>query len=169
MRGNEIKYDLSGPPVPAASLFFAGIIYSGDNEQLQLTLTSVVRQKKDDINVAIHIFCAENKLPSIPINNNIVLITYLNKQHFFHRLITAIQNCNAAYCSILLNGEQLFDNAYTSANNIFEKYNTVNWLTGIQTLKTKTGFNITLGSTAMRRWSFKMYEHNLYKKCCLFK
>ena len=143
--------------------FFAGIIYNGNQVQLTNTINSVLRQKSSGLNVAISIFYGPGQVPQPIASSGIVWIPFRQKEDFFKTIVHEIELSTADYCTIAWNGEELFDGAFESACQIFNKYAEVNWLTGIQTLRTESGFNIALGSTAIRRWSYQLYERNLYK------
>ena len=169
MRPAEDKNELNTSPIqdhkagPTGSLFFAAIIYSGNNRQLSATLNSVLRQRTSGALLDIKVFCQYENVPQLVTDNDVSLVPYQNNEDFFSKFTDAVDQSPAQYCMALWCGEELFDGAFDSAERIFGNQPQVNWLTGIQTFQAKGGFNITLGTTAMRRWSYKIYERNLYK------
>ena len=142
--------------------FFTAIIYTGNNTQLAATLHSVFRQRPSDSLLDVRVFHESTNVPDI-LSDSISLIAYQGKEDFFLKFTAAAEQTTAGYCMAIWCGEELFDGAFSSAEKIFEDQPQVNWLTGIQTFQAKGGFNVTLGTTAMRRWSYKIYERNLYK------
>ncbi len=149
--------------IPGGSLFFAGIVAAGDHAKLSATLLSVVRQKLTGANLDIHIFHPQENAPQIKPDKDITLVPFKSQEDFFSKFADAVKRSPAQYCITLWSGEALFDGAFDSAEKIFSKHQSVSWLTGIQTYQAKAGFNVALGTTAMRRWSFKIYGRNLYK------
>jgi hypothetical protein len=145
------------------SSFFVGVIYNCHEAQLGDTLNSVMRQKTEEICVSVSVFHHQNQIPQIDIAGDFKFISFQSNQDFFEKLVHAIDCCSAEYCNIIRSGERLFDGAFDAVNSIFKKYAEINWLTGIQAYQAEHGFNIALGSTAMRRWSYGLYERNLYK------
>ena len=150
-------------PGDGDTLFFAGIMYTGNNQLLHNTLNSVFRQKAPGIKPEVYIFHAAQHVPAIDAVVNVRLVSFQNEGDFFSKYTDTVNQSAAQYCVTLWSGEEFFDGAFDSVEKIFSKHAQVNWLTGIQTFKAKEGFNITLGTTAMRRWSYKIYERNLYK------
>jgi hypothetical protein len=148
---------------PVSALFFAAIISTGDNEKLLRSLRSVLRQQLSGVKLDIHIFHAQENTPQISFEKNIALISFNNSADFFSKFATAIDHSRGEYCIVLLSGDEMFDGAFDSAHKIFTSQPGINWLTGIQTYRARAGFNIALGTTAMRRWSEVIYRHNLYK------
>ena len=144
-------------------LFFVGIIYTGNDQLLAGTLNSVLRQKPSGATIAVNIFYPEGNLPAINVAEDVVPVFFKNKEELFRKFSRSVEQSLADYCIVLTTGEELFDGAFDSADSIFKAYSEINWLTGIQTFQTKSGFNIALGTTAMRRWTYKIYERNLYK------
>jgi len=144
-----------------APAFFVGVVFNGSEDDLKGTLKSVLKQ--NSFSRSIHIFYPVQK-HIVPIEqDNITCTSYNSKDDFFRKLADAIEGTEADYCTVLWSGEEFFESAFDSVNRIFTQYSNINWLTGIQALRSPAGFNISLGSTAMRRWSYKIYEHNLYK------
>jgi len=164
-RGEETtalrKFDLTN--TSGNHLFFVGIIYTGDNKQLAGSLKSALRQKLSGSRLSVYIFHNCTEVPNVESGPDVILVSFFNDQHFFQRFIDIVQRSNADYYTVLWNGEEFFDSTFDSAENIFKKYDEVNWLTGIQTFQARIGFNIALGNTSFRRWSYQLYERNLYK------
>jgi len=152
------------PAMHEASLFFVGIVFTGNNRELTGTLNSVLRQRLSGVSLSVRIFHEQKDLPKISTAAaDVVYISFDNKEDLFRKFIYAVDNNAADYCTVLWSGEELFEGAFASTAGIFKKYAEVNWLTGIQTFRAQGGYNITTGSTALRRWSYKIYERNLYK------
>lgn len=162
---NNQNISPTGPllSVTDGSLFFVAIIYSGHQQQLDSTILSVIKQKTSGIQSEMHIFYPAAMHPPTSAIEEANLVSFEQNEEFFLKFTRAIEQSNAQYCVTLLSGEEFFEGAFDSAERIFSKHMQVNWLTGIQALRTQGGFNITLGTTAMRRWSYKIYERNLYK------
>lgn len=163
MEAEEDKTTQITLPIATGNLFFAAIIYSGNQQQLFGTLQSVFRQKLSGASLDICIFYEHGNTPETKSGNYINLVPYHNKEDFFIKYCNTVDHTPARYCITLWSGDELFDGAFNSAEKIFSKHEQINWLTGIQTFQTKGGFNVTLGTTAMRRWSFTIYERNIYK------
>ena len=145
------------------STFFAGIVSTGNNTQLAATLHSVLRQKLTDARLDICIFYEQENVPQSEAGQDVILIPYKSKEDFFSKFADAVERSAAQYCITLWSGEELFEGAFDAADKIFGKHEMVNWLTGIETYQARAGFNVASGTTAMRRWSYKIYERNLYK------
>ena len=160
---NNKEPSSSKPGGPENSSFFVGIIYTGDDSQLKDTLKSVLRQKSAGISVSVSIFHPQENTPKINNTAEVTLIPFLSKEEFFIRFVSDVEQNKADYCTVIWNDERLFDGAFDSVRRIFSKYGRINWLTGIQASQAENGFNVSLGSTAIRRWSHKIYERNLYK------
>jgi len=163
------EYDKSRniPPAPEmqqSSKFFVGIIFNGNDQDLECTLQSVQRQRTPGLALCIHVFYQEDKkLPPVNSDGNSINISFNSRQDFFQKLVGDLTNADVDYCSVINSGEAFFEGAFDSVNRIFRQYDEIDWLTGIQSFRTPSGYNITLGSTAIRRWSDKIYERNLYK------
>jgi hypothetical protein len=145
------------------SLFFVGIICTGNGEQLTGTIRSVLRQKLTGGDISIYVFHDLKTPAQFITGEDIVYVPFQTPEDFYCKVTLAIEQSQASYCSLLWAGDELFDRAYNSMDQIFKEYKEINWITGIQTFRAQGGFNIALGSTAMRRWSNKIYERNIYK------
>jgi hypothetical protein len=145
------------------NLFFVGIVYTGDDECLDGTVKSALRQKLAGSKVAVYIFHHQKNLPQINLAAEVTLVSFSDHKDFFKLFIDTIELSPADYYTVIWAGEEFFDSAFDSAGKILKKYDDINWLTGIQTFRAKGGFNISLGNTAIRRWSYVLYERNLYK------
>jgi hypothetical protein len=148
---------------PGTGLFFVGIIYNGDDKQLASSLKSALRQKLAGSRLIVYIFHNRSESPNIDLSADSTLIPFFNDQDFFQRFIEIVERSEADYYAVLWGGEEFFDSTFDSVEKIFKKYDQVNWLTGIQTFQARNGFNIALGNTSFRRWSYQLYERNLYK------
>ena len=160
-KGAPVKQE--GPALPLSNSFFVGVIYDGNDVHLAGTINSIIRQKALGTNILISVFYAKEQKPQIDFLPVVSLVAYERKEDFFELVVNAVELGDADYCSVFWSGEELFDGAFDAVGKIFSKYTEINWLTGIQTFKAENGFNISLGSTALRRWSQNIYERNLYK------
>jgi len=165
MKTVEDKSNQYTAPLPAVGTnsFFVAVMYTGNQQQLVSTIQSVIKQKTESLHPEIYIFHPATVPPQTTASDEITRVPFEQKEDFFSKFTLAVERSKAQYCVTLLSGEEFFEGAFDSAEKIFSKHKQVNWLTGIQALRTKGGFNVTLGTTAMRRWSYQIYERNLYK------
>ena len=144
--------------------FFIGIFYTGNNELLLHTLASITKQISVYTKVSITLFFSHADASHLPLLKNIELIQYADAKDMFIRLANSLTAAPEDYQTLINCGEEFFDGSFNSVNQIFNTFNSVNWLTGIQTYQTGSGFNITLGNTSSRRWSYNVFEASLYKQ-----
>lgn len=127
------------------------------NHHFPRIFCGVIEQTLEDssINEACESF--QNDYPSSQITYK--RFTYKNT---VQDIVQAIDASMAEYYVIFNSEEFLAPKALVTINQIFQKYSDILWLTGIQTVTTKDGFQLSEQSTAARRWNEYIYGRTLY-------
>jgi hypothetical protein len=125
------------------------------------TLDSVRRQNQ---NIHITIFHHKETVPEIKADSSYSIHAYNNDNDFQYKLARNIDETLADYYVLLNSSDRFFTGALSAVASIFGQYPEITWLTGIQTLQSKDGYDVVFGNTAIRRWNHKIYESNLYKQ-----
>ncbi|MDB5282735.1 MAG: hypothetical protein JWO06_1810 [Bacteroidota bacterium] len=152
-----------GEGVRHQSTFFIGIIYDGVLDNLRKTINSITRQNYSSPQLDLKVFYEEGQLPSVKTDMALQYIAFESQNDFFQKFANSIESSKAEYCTVFNSGDCFFDHSIGMVNRVFEDYPVIDWLTGIQTLKSANGFNVIFGSLATRRWNYGIFERNLYK------
>lgn len=78
------------------------------------------------------------------------------------KIAQEINSSEASYFVFLKQGELRNPKTFATVNAIFQKYPDINWLTGIQTITTPSGFQVNSQTTPSRRWSEHIFHRSLY-------
>ncbi|MFN8287471.1 MAG: glycosyltransferase [Chitinophagales bacterium] len=142
------------------SPFIQVLLIASDNEaETAETIQSVHKQQYAASQYHIAVF-------SRSINNwgaNTTNFGHNTADELFHNFRNAIAHSKGQYFVIAKSGDVFFEKSFSEVNHIFRKYPDINWLTGIQTLRSNKGFNVISGTTPARRWNRHIFERNLYK------
>ena len=145
--------------------FYVGIFFDGNYEQLNDTLHSIEKQSYPTSQIELVIFCSSDSFNLKKISHHSVQIILFNTAKQLNEVFTnSVNNSKASFFVVLPSGDTFYEYAFDSVRNIFTKYSDVNWLTGIETLKSNTGYGIIYGNTSVRRWNERIFERDLYKK-----
>lgn len=127
------------------------------------TINSIRKQSYPESQYHISVLAQSDELLEFKAGNTSVLLSK-NKEDLLcnFRKVMGQQKENCYYVMVR-SGDEFFDNSFKEVNGIFRRYPDVNWLTGIQTLRSANGFNVITGTTPMRRWNRHIFERNLYK------
>lgn len=143
---------------------FIGLVHDGDSLLLSKTIDSIGKQAYPGSQIELTVFAnadMEVKFQGKEIDTSLVLFS--DRTDFFKKLCTAINDSKAEYYVLLRSGDEFHSNAFEAVNNIFRRYPDISWLTGIETIRTKSGYNVFYGNMATRRWNRRIFERNLYE------
>ena len=155
---------LSPDSRPESHAFFIGIIHEGSDADLAKTMESIFRQNYPASQTEVKIFHGIENTPRINFQLAIQLVSFQNERNFFEEFISHVNQSSADYYIAFRSGVCFFDYSLGAVKKIFLEQPQISWLTGIQTIRVSYGFNLIFGSIATRRWSYEIFEHNLYKK-----
>ncbi len=65
-----------------------------------------------------------------------------NKDEFIGKFCSKIDSNNAEYFVTMRSGDVFYDHVFEAVNAIFKRYPDLNWLTGIETVRSEKGYNI---------------------------
>ncbi len=145
---------------------FIGITHYGNADKLSETLNSIYKQSYPDPQLAVRIFYDETKETVETVSelkDFVQKIPFKSNTDFFKKFSDTIKISDSQYFVTMRSGDIFYDHVLTEINKIFRRYPDISWLTGIETIRAATGFNIFWGNTATRRWNSRIYERNLYK------
>lgn len=140
-------------------LFLIGIVYKGNQQALEETLANMAKQDYPATQIKAVVF-HEASVPAPEVAAE--CLPYSDNAHLIQLFQQKITEYNPPYLSIMRSGDTYYDNALSAVSTIFKKYTDIAWLTGIETIKAASGFQIVTGATSTRRWNKHIFERNLY-------
>lgn len=143
--------------------FIHVLLLAADNEvETEETIQSVHKQQYPDTQYHITVFTPQDN-QALNGGKNTSILASTSAEMLFRNFREVMLNSKGQYFVIAKGGDVFFEKSFKEVNHIFRKYPDINWLTGIQTRRSHTGFNVISGSTPARRWNRHIFERNLYK------
>ncbi|MBS1612721.1 MAG: hypothetical protein JST49_07880 [Bacteroidetes bacterium] len=128
------------------------------DEMLEETVASIERQGYDNQLLSTYVIGAQPKG-----TYGHILWVEANVDSFPQKLYGVLDASDAQLFVMLHSGDTFFDSTFRSVNDIFGSIDRIDWLTGIETLSTPSGYKVVHGNTSTRRWSSHILRKNLYQ------
>ncbi len=138
------------------------ILANSSVQETTKTINSIHKQGYPSSQYHITVFTPQNK-QDLYSGKNTSTKDSPSAEMLFRNFRDTMLNSKGQYFVIAKSGDVFFEKSFKEVNHIFRKYPDINWLTGIQTLRSATGFNVISGTTLTRRWNRHIFERNLYK------
>ncbi len=143
---------------------FIGIVHDGHHQELEETLRSIYIQSYPISQLQIVIFnLSKQELKFNEKYKEVEVRVADDKDEFIESFSCSANSSNVEYFVTMRSGDVFHNHVFEAVNTIFKRYPDLHWLTGIETIRSETGYNVFYGNTAMRRWNQRIYERNLYK------